>query len=212
MVDPRYNYRSNPTLVFAPMQQGVKHPIVDPLGTNRAVLLRGAAPITILGQMPRDGAATEPVDRDLVPTPILQTTRFSWAESDPQHPPLRLDPKTDKAGPLVVGVAVVRRPALPTGRTELPAEATPRLVLFSCPAMADNVFQEIEQTNLDLLMNAASWLRGKPDTQGITAHAHVALTLAIDPALRSRLILVPSVTAILLIIAMGIIVYVARRE
>jgi hypothetical protein len=78
--------------------------------------------------------------------------------------------------------------------------------------MAENVFEEIEPTNFNVLMNAASWLRGKPDTMGIEPAAHVALTLRIDPALRSRLILVPSVTACLLIIAMGIVVYTARRE
>ena len=85
-------------------------------------------------------------------------------------------------------------------------------MLFSCPAMAENVFQEIEQTNLDLLMNAASWLRNRPDTQGIPPHTHVALTLSVDPFLRSRLILVPSAVAVMLIIAMGITVYIARRQ
>ncbi len=78
--------------------------------------------------------------------------------------------------------------------------------------MAENVFQEIEQTNLDLLMNAASWLRGRPDTLGIAPHAHVAMTLVVDPTLRSRLIVVPTVMAIMSIIAMGTIVYLVRRE
>ncbi len=78
--------------------------------------------------------------------------------------------------------------------------------------MAENRVQEIERTNLDLLMNAASWLRGRSDTQGIAPKTHVALTLTANPALRSRLILVPSVTAILVIIAAGITVFVARRE
>jgi hypothetical protein len=61
-------------------------------------------------------------------------------------------------------------------------------------------------------MNAASWLRGRPETMGIAPKSHVALTLAVDEQLRSRLIMVPSVTAIMVIIALGIIVYVARRE
>ena len=69
--------------------------------------------------------------------------------------------------------------------------------------MAENAFQEIEQTNLDLLMNAASWLRNRPDTLGIPPHTHVALTLSVDPFLRSRLILVPSAVAVMLIIAHG---------
>ena len=60
--------------------------------------------------------------------------------------------------------------------------------------------------------NAASWLRNRPDTQGIPPHTHVALTLAVDPFLRSRLILVPSAVAVMLIIALGIMVYMARRQ
>ena len=48
--------------------------------------------------------------------------------------------------------------------------------------MAENVFQEVDPTNLDLLMNAASWLRGRPDTLGIAPKTHVALTLSVDPS------------------------------
>src|SRR5262249_21682733 len=97
-------------------------------------------------------------------------------------------------------------------RPGVETQELPRLVLFSSAAMADNIIQEIEPANLDLLMNAASWLRGRPDTMGITPKTHVALTLTVDPLLRSRLILVPSVTAAMVIIALGITVYVARRE
>ena len=85
-------------------------------------------------------------------------------------------------------------------------------MLFSSPAMADNIFQEIEPTNLDLLMNAASWLRDRPDTLGLAAKTHVALTLTADPVLQWRLILVPTVTSMLVIIGMGILVFIARRE
>ena len=78
--------------------------------------------------------------------------------------------------------------------------------------MAENVFQELERTNLDLLMIAAGWLRGRSDTLGIPPHTHVALTLRSIRGFRQQLILVPSVVALLSIIAMGIIVYSARRE
>ena len=61
-------------------------------------------------------------------------------------------------------------------------------------------------------MNAASWLRGRPDAVGIAPKTHVALTLTADSLLRIRLVFVPTVLAILLIIATGAIVYVARRE
>jgi hypothetical protein len=205
--DPKYFYRHQ-FMVLAPLQTGVKHPIIDPLGPNRAVLLPGAAPITILGRAPGSERAAESADRIFIPTPILQTTPLAWAETDPRTPPYRLD-SGEKPGPVVVGVAVAERAA---SQTSPGADPMPRLVLFSCPAMAENVYQEIGQTNLDLLMNAVNWLRGKPDNLEISPHAHIAMTLAIDPALRSRLILVPTVVAASLIIAMGIIVYVARRE
>ena len=135
---------------------------------------------------------------------------MSWAESDPKTLPMTFDKKVDKPGPLPVGVAVSERvERSQPGGTAL---GKPRLVLFSSPAMAENVFQEIERTNLDTLMLAASWLRGRSDTLGIPPHTHVALSLSVDPGLRQRLILVPSVVAVLLIIAMGIIVFIARRE
>jgi hypothetical protein len=47
---------------------------------------------------------------------------------------------------------------------------------------------------------------------GITASTHLALTLTADSVLRYRLVLVPTVMAVLGIIAVGTIVYVARRE
>jgi hypothetical protein len=211
VLDPRFNYNRNASLVFAPIEPALRHPIVAPLSSSRAVLLSTAAPIWVFGARGRGNAPTQPVDPNLIPAPILRTSGFSWAESEPRVAPVQLDRDHDDPGPLNVGVAVAQR-AVSRRRGEGPAEGKPRLVLFSCPGMAENVFQEIEHTNIDLLMNAASWLRGRPDTQGIAPHTHVTLTLSVDPYLRSRLILVPSVVAVMAIIAMGIIVYVARRE
>ncbi len=211
VIDPRYTYKGIPTLVFAPTTPSVKHPIVDRIGTSRAVLLPGAAPIHVLGQPTRGRAPSEPFDPGLVPAAFLQTTNYSWVESNLKNPPLKLDPESDEPGPVIVGVAVSDR-VEPRSRTAAPSEGKPRLVLISCPAMAENAILEIEQTNLDLLMNAASWLRNRPDTQGIPPHTHVALTLSVDPFLRSRLILVPSVVAALAIIGLGTTVYVARRQ
>ena len=47
---------------------------------------------------------------------------------------------------------------------------------------------------------------------GIAASTHVVLTLTADPRLRSRLVVVPTVMTTLSIIAVGLIVYIARRE
>jgi hypothetical protein len=209
VIDPRANYNRNASLVLAPLA-GAKHPLVDPLGGNRMVLIPGAAPIEILGASARGQPPSEPVNPELVPAPILRTTNYAWAETDLKTLPLRLDPTGDTPGPVLVGVAVSQR-VDKTGSRDA-TEGKPRLVLFSCPTMAENVIQEIEPSNLDLLMNAASWLRNRPDTQGIPPHTHVALTLSVNPFLRSRLVLVPSTVAAMLIIAVGITVYVARRQ
>ena len=211
VIDPRSNYR-NVSLVFAPTETILKHPVVDPMGSNRAVLLPGAAPIKVFGGgARRRRAPTEPVDANLIPATILRTTGYSWAETDVRNPPPRFDRDSDERRPSRSRCRS-RRARVIAKRRGGAVQGKPRLVLFSCPAMAENVFQEIERTNLDLLMNAASWLRERPNTQGIAPGTHIALTLSVDPLLRSRLILVPSVVAVLLIVAMGIIVYTARRE
>jgi hypothetical protein len=210
VVDPRANY-GNPELVIAPSRSGVDHPISAAMAADRSVVLPRAAPIFVAGQSPPPGSrVADPVDKSLVPTPILKTGRGSWAETDLKNPRRTPDPAADVLGPVTVGVAVSKRQgqARPGG----PADEQPRLVLFSCPLMAVNEAQDITPANLDLLMNAASWLRGRPDTLGLSPSTHTALTLSVDPQLRSRLILVPTVTAMMLIIAMGIIVYGSRRE
>jgi gliding motility-associatede transport system auxiliary component len=210
IVDRALYLSGNPALVLAPTEPALKHPMIDALGANRAVLLPGAAPIHIAGSGRAGASDAAPVDPALVPVAFLRTSGSSWAESDPTKRPLTLDRNTDEAGPLLVGVAVAER-----GATNEPANASSaahRLVLFSCPAMAENFFQDIERTNLDILMLAAGWLRGRPDTMGIAPKHHIALTLTADPELRQRLILIPSFVALMSIIAMGVIVYTARRE
>ncbi len=211
VLDPNYNYNGNISMVFAPTQASVKHAIADPLGPDRGVLLPGAAPIHVAGSGPTGAAKGPPPDPTLLPIAILQTSRFSWAESEPRSVPITRDSKQgDELGPVAVGMAIGDKSA--QSGPGAPQQGKPRLVLFSCPAMAENVIEEIERTNLDILMNAAGWLRGRNDTLGIAPQPHVSRTLSVDPDLRSRLILVPSVVALLLIIAIGTIVYSARRE
>jgi hypothetical protein len=212
VLDPKSNYNGNWEVVGAPSRAGVDHPIASAMSADRGVLLPHAAPIRVLGMTGQPGAsASDPVDKSLVPTPILKTGRTSWAETDLKTPRPTFDRAADVAGPVTVGVAIAKRQGQP--RPGGPAEEQPRLVLFSCPMMADNALQDITPANLDLLMNTASWLRGgRPDTLGLSPRTHTALTLSVDPQLRSRLILVPTATAAMLIIAMGIIVYISRRE
>jgi hypothetical protein len=211
LIDPELNYNHNPALVFAPLDGRTKHPIVDAMGTNRAVLLPSAAPIRVLGQGPSAGASSETVNREIFPSVLVRSSKLGWAETDLKNPPLQFDANVDERGPVTVGVAVTHRGSTTATKTS-ESHDSPRLVLFSSAAMADNIFQEIEPTNLDLLMNAASWLRDRPDTLGLAPKTHVALTLTADPILQWRLILVPTVMSLLVIIGLGILVFIARRE
>jgi len=215
VIDPRLNYRTV-WLVFAPLKGNQGHTVTDALQADRAVLVPNGAPIHILGQGPSAPGkpGTAPVNANLVPIAILHSGPQSWAETDLTNPRPRFDQGSDEQGPVTVGVAVQERTPATAASASATAESgpRPRLVLFSSRSLADNVVLGLEPTNLDLVMNAASWLRGRPDAVGITASTHVALTLTADPVLRSRLVLVPTVMAVLGIIAAGTIVYVARRE
>ncbi len=217
VVDTRLKFNNMIQLVFAPLKGNQGHPITGALQADRAILVPNGAPIHILGQGPSASGkpSTAPVNANLVPISFLRTGAQSWAETDLANPRPTFDQESDEHGPVTVGVAIQERaPAAAGGSAGGAADSgpKPRLVLFSSRSLADNVVQGIEPTNLDLVMNAASWLRGRPDAVGITASTHVALTLTADPLLRTRLVLVPTVMAVLSIIALGTIVYVARRE
>jgi ABC-type uncharacterized transport system involved in gliding motility auxiliary subunit len=112
-----------------------------------------------------------------------------------------------ESGPVNVGVAVNDR-----GKQGDPKPAAPRLVVFSSRYMADNAMLQLAPSNLDLLMNTVNWLRGRADLQGIAPKKHDALTLNADPLVRARLILVPTVMAVLLIVTLGVVTYIARRD
>ncbi len=200
VVDSRWNYNRRVQIVFAPIVGAIRHPIVDSLA-NRAVLLPFAAPIRI-----RSASSTgPPVNPRALSVPILRTSGESWVETDLDVPKFG---EGDERGPLIVGVAVADRP-----KPGAPAEEVlPRLVLLSSRYVADNQSLELEPTNLDLLMNAVNWLRGRPELRGIAPKTHVALALTADPSMRLRLVLVPTMMAMLVIIGLGVTTYMARRE
>jgi ABC-type uncharacterized transport system len=215
LIDPRLNFNRTLQLVFAPLKGNQGHAVTDALQADRAILVPNGAPIHIMGQGSSAGKpGTASVNANLVPIAILRSGTQSWVETDLNNPRPRLDQGIDESGPVTLGVAVQERAPSAAASAGSPAESVPRprLVLFSSRSLADNVVLGIEPTNLDLVMNAASWLRGRPDAVGVTASTHVALTLTADSLLRSRLVLVPTVMAVLGIIAAGTIVYVARRE
>ena len=210
VIDPVSCYQRNQNFVLTTSRSASDHPISAAMASDRWVVLLRASPIHFVAPKAAGSDATsEPMDRTLVPTAILKAGRTAWAETDLKNPRPTFDRATEEAAP-IVGAAVSKRPSSP--RPSGSGEEQPRLVLFSCPLMADNGLQDITPANLDILMNAASWLQGRPDTLGLSPRTHTALTLVVDPQLRSRLILVPTAIAAMFIIAMGIIVYTSRRE
>jgi hypothetical protein len=200
IVDPRLNFGGRPQLVVAPVLGQIRHPIVDTL-INRMVIVPSGSPIEIL-----QAAQGHPVNPSLVPTTLLRTSRESWAETELPIRRLERGDK-DRGGPLNVAVAVAER-----GEPRSGQPGKPRLVLISSALVGDNYFVSVEPTNLDLLTNAIHWLRGRSELGGIAPKTHTALTLAVDPILRTRLVLVPTVMAIMLIIGLGITTFAARRE
>jgi hypothetical protein len=208
IVDPLLNFKGQPAVIYAPIMGMIRSPIVDSLA-NRAVLMPRSSPITIFTSASAPGA-NGVFNAKVLPVPILRTSEESWGESDLTGKKLDRGEK-DAPGPLTVGVAVTDRPD-PKGGKGQDKEPRPRLVLFSSRYLADNLFLEVEPTNLDLLMNAINWLRGQAEVGGIAPRTHTSLTLAADPVLRARLILVPTVMAALLIIGFGLTTYMARRE
>jgi hypothetical protein len=204
IVDPVLNFRGQPMAIYAPILGVIRHPIVDSL-TNRPVLMPRSSPIHILTAQSAT-ATGGPFNQGILPTAILRTGNDAWGETDLSSKKLNKGDQ-DERGPLTVGVAVTDRVKAESGQ-----EPKPHLVLFSSRYMADNLFLEVEPTNLDLLMNSVNWLRGQAEQGGIAPKTHVALTLSADPVLRTRLILVPTVMAVLLIIGLGLTTYLARRE
>ena len=168
------------------LKGGPGHPITDGLQADRAVLVPNGAPIQILGQGPTgpSGHRGPRSIANLVPIAILRTGPQSWAETDLTNPRPRLDEGADEPGPMTVGVAVQERAPGRDGR-RCRCRARSRSPGSSCSRAGrwpTTIVQGIEPTNLDLVMNAASWLRGRPDAIGIAAKTHVALTLTADPA------------------------------
>ncbi len=213
VIDPQLNFNRNLQLVFCTLGAGVNHPVVDALGTDRAVLIANGAPIEVLGVKPasKEKEAAEPINRNLIPFPILKTGPQSWSETDLKDPRPRFNQDADQPGPIIVGAAVGERTSAPTAGSGA-LSLKPRLVLISSRSTAENLIQGIEPTNLDLVMNAASWLRGRSDAVGITPNTHAALTLTADPRLRWRLVVVPTIVSMLVIIGFGALVYFVRHE
>ncbi len=87
------------------------HPITKDFGNNYS-LYPVSQPIEVI---PKQGV-TE--------TPLLRTNEQSWAESTPEKQPLQFDPKSDRPGPLTIGVALNRKAQPPSALPAPTPQAT----------------------------------------------------------------------------------------
>jgi ABC-type uncharacterized transport system involved in gliding motility auxiliary subunit len=202
VVDPKHNFLRSPSLVGVQVGEAPQHPIIQPLANN-TLLIVNALPLNVVGP----GSAGGKPNPEFIATPVLTTSRDAWAETDLGNKRVSFDPEKDAKGPLHVGVAVVARGNPDQGQPE----QTPRLVVLSSLGMVDNVFLGMDPANLDLLVNATSWLRKEKTVTGIIPKRHEDIQFTADPVLRTRLVFVPTVTAMLMIVMLGLFTYNNRR-
>lgn len=196
IVDPVYNLDGRADAVYVPIVGTGLHPIVEAL-LNRGVVLPGAVALRLPGVSGAEEAAPNPA---LVARPILRTTPESRLES-------AVESGKAGRGPFVVGAAVADLPGA-GGRA---LEGQPRLVVLSSPSLATNAIISASPTNLDLIINAIAWLKRKPALLGIAPATHASRFLVADPGFQARLVLVPTVLAVSVLLAMAYGAYRSRR-
>ena len=211
VVDPRLNLDNRPSFAFCLLETALRHPVTDGISGDRAILLVDGSPIQFVGTAGARAADPASVNTRMLPSVLIRSAVSSWVEADPGNPPPEFDKEKDVRGPAAVAAAVLNRAAAGTdGRSS--AGPRPALVLFGSRHLGEDAVVEAEPTNLDLLMNAVSWLRGREDSVGVPAKLHSALTLTADPGLRWRLILAPTVVGAAATAAAGALVYLIRRD
>jgi ABC-type uncharacterized transport system involved in gliding motility auxiliary subunit len=96
-----------------------------------------------------------------------RTSRESFALQGPIHAGRRIDPKTDRGGPLTLALAV-ETPAEPDTGEAAGARGQGRLVVIGDADIATNQYIGV-QGNRDLLLNTANWLAGEESLISIRA-------------------------------------------
>jgi hypothetical protein len=204
LVDPRLNLNGRQSFVFCLLEPALGHPTTEGISGDRAVLIVNGSPIRFVGTSGADDDSPASINAKMLPAAVLRSGTSSWLDSEPTAARPSFDKEKDQPGPAVTAAAVSER----EGSTLL----KPRLLLVSSRSAGDDAVVEAEPTNLDLLMNAVGWLRGRGDSAGVPPKVHAALTLVADPGLRWRLLLAPTVVAAACLAAVGGLVYMVRRD
>ncbi|HEU5118383.1 MAG TPA: GldG family protein [Isosphaeraceae bacterium] len=193
--------------VMVEVPRNATHPVLKPLG-GQMVMFPLASPLVVLDPQTAKGS---PPDPKLAAEPLLKTGPNAWGETNLSGAgaSMEFDPSVDEPGPITVAATVCE-----TGRRGMPDHSKPRLVVFSSPDMASNPFvsQVGYEANLNLVVDAANWLRGELETPTIAPRTRTIARLDPDPAVQNKLLILPTLMALLLIVVPGVMVFLIRRS
>lgn len=190
--------------IVRPFVGDSRHPIIDTL-SGLPIYLPLVAPLTILGDPSRsDSSVANP---NFATVPVLRSSPTSWKETD--SPPNRFKGDKEPAGPFNLAVSAADRAPKNLGKE---AE-TPRLVVFGGGLfLEDQTLLRISENNLDLALNAVSWLRAKPEQQGIAPRTHATSRLASSSVDNLKMVVIPTFMSIVVVVGIGLAAYFARRN
>ena len=181
-----------------------KHPITDGF--------RGA---TLFPQT-RTVEASTTGKKGLTATPLVRTSKTSWAETDVDavftQGVAQLGPN-DKSGPVSVALAVVAKPAemgVASGADASKLEA--RLVVIGSTMFAQNQLFTQRAVNADLVLNAIGWLVGQDDTVAIRTRTVRASRAELTAADSVRVFYLSVLIIPELLILFGVSVWWRRRS
>ena len=205
----RYVVETDPNLAY----RSPFNPVVARFGTHRTT----EQLLPVLFPAPTHLTVTSEAGAGPTVTQIAQTSQRSWAEADPNAvrdpASVRFDEGQDQRGPLTVALVAEARPDPAAASTGDEQTKKARLVVAGSSRLATNeVFQLGPQIgNVDLFVNAATWLAGDDELVSIAAKPPDNRTLFLTGA-QQNFILVSSVLFLpAIVLAAGIAVWWSRR-
>ncbi len=202
VVDPDRNLNGAPVTLVATIERGVvDHPVVNQLN-NRNLVLPMASEIA-----PAD--SDEPKRRQQRITGLVKSSRSSWREQDLESATVQFDRELDEAGPADLVIGIEKQIQGPGNSRE----SEPIGVVIGSPNAVDNRMLSLQGfANRDLILNAISWLEDRPELAGIEPRTYVVRRLTASEDLRAKLVLLPTVMAIVVLLALGMTMAITRRQ
>ncbi|MGH9487921.1 MAG: GldG family protein [Terriglobales bacterium] len=155
-------------------------------------------------------AGSMPDSRAII-TPLLETTSDSFATTSFANNQVRVDPATDRHGPLTLGVAGT----LPTiasgaGLQNVGDSTEARFVVYGSPDIVSNSIIDF-QGNRDLFMNTMDWLAGQKQFITIRPKAATGAPVNLTAGQMRGLLYIFLIGLPLVIIIIGTAVWMQRR-